>query len=251
MVSMYLSFGLTPSSPMPSAVLVIWLSSLHLMCPIPAQSLLPQVSFYYDVPDMIVLNDSHCLLVESNAVVKIEGVPGKTGRPRGGGKKRFLLPTPNVRQTRARTRKNADLVTVIPDADVVTVTPGADLVTVTSGADLVTVIPGADLVTVTPDADVVTVTPGADLVTVTPGADLVTVTPDADVVTVTPDADVVTVTPGADLVTVIPGAAPEVFTTLLPEGSVCLGTFTLPLVLSSADVQQVPMETDVALSGDM
>ena len=131
---------------------------------------------------------SHCLLVGSNVVVKIEGVPGKTGRPRGGGKKRFLLPTPNVRQTRARTRKNADLVTVIPDADVVTVTP---------------------------------------------------------------DADVVTVTPDAHSVTVIPDAAPEVFTTLLPEGSVCLGTFTLPLVVSTADEQQVPMETDIALNGDM
>ena len=150
----------------------------HIRC-IPAHSLLHQVSFYYDVPDMIVVNDSHCLLVESNAVVKIEGVPGKTGRPRGGGKKRFLLPTPNVRQTRARTRKNADLVTVIPDADVVTVTPDAGLVTVT------------------------------------------------------------------------PGAAPEVFTTLLPEGSVCLGTFTLPLVLSSADEQPVPMETDIVMNGDM
>ena len=110
--------------------------------------------------------DFLCLLV----VVKIEGVPGKTGRPRGGGKKRFILPTPNVRQTRARTRKNADLVTVIPDAD---------------------------------------------------------------------------------LVTVHPDAAPEVFTRLLPEGSVCLGTFTLPLVLSTADEQPVPMETDVVLNGDI
>ena len=94
-------------------------------------------------------------------MVKIEGAPGKIGRPRGGGKKRFLLPTPNVRQTRARTRKNADLVTVIP------------------------------------------------------------------------------------------GAAPEEFTTLLPEGSVCLRTFTLPLVLSSADEQPVKMETDIALNGDV
>ena len=114
---------------------------------------------------MFKIIDFLCLLV----VIKIEGAPGKIGRPRGGGKKRFILPTPNVRQTRARTRKNADLVTVIPDAYLVTVTPGA---------------------------------------------------------------------------------VPEEFTTLLPEGSICLGTFSLPLVLSSADEQQVKMETDIALNGD-
>ena len=53
---------------------------------------------------------THCLLVE----VKTEDAPGKVGRPRGGGKKR-TWPTPNVRQTRARSRKDTDLVAVVPD----------------------------------------------------------------------------------------------------------------------------------------